>query len=183
MTVPKLAPCTIEPCSTHHVEGVQGIYAHFVSSSLATFETEVPTSAQMLTRHDDIVRGGFPYLVALSGGQVIGYAYANSYRLRPAYRFTVENSVYVAPAQHGLGIGRRLLTRLVAECTERGYRQMVAVIGDSANSASIALHRAAGFHPVGTLRSVGYKHGNWVDTVLMQRELGGARQDGGSHPS
>ena len=122
---------------------------------------------------------GLPWLVAEADGAVAGYAYAGPYRARPAYRFTVENSVYVAPAMAGRGLGRALLTRLLALCEAAGCRQVVAIIGDSANAASIGLHRACGFRDVGVLRAVGFKHGRWVDTVLMQRAIG---EGGGSPP-
>ena len=165
------ANLSIEDCQEHHLEAIQSIYAHYVGASLATFETEVPTVLQMLSRRMDVVRGGYPYLVAMAQGRVVGYAYASAYRPRAAYRFTVENSVYVDAAHHGQGIGRRLLEALIAQCAQRGYRQMVAVIGDSGNAASIGLHRAMGFEHSGTLRNVGSKFGRWVDTVLMQLPL------------
>ncbi|MGE5536293.1 MAG: N-acetyltransferase family protein, partial [Acidobacteriota bacterium] len=113
-----------------------------------------------------------PYIVAEIDGAVAGYAYASLYRTRPAYRFTVENSVYVAPELHRRGIGRKLLEQLIEECTARGFRQMIAVIGDSNQAASIALHKACGFEPVGTLKNIGYKFDRWLDTPLMQRALG-----------
>lgn len=126
----------------------------------------------MRRRYDSIVSAGFPYLVAESDERVIGYAYANAYRPRPAYRFTLEDSIYIAPDAHRLGAGRRLLEQLIAIATKAGYRQMIAIIGDSAQHASIALHRRSGFHFSGTLHSVGYKHGRWLDGVIMQRALG-----------
>jgi L-amino acid N-acyltransferase YncA len=119
-----------------------------------------------------LAAGGFPYLVAASDTGIAGYAYAGPYRTRVAYRNTVEDSVYLGPQFHRRGIGRALLDRLVSESEARGYRQMVAVIGDSAQAGSIALHRAAGFRMVGTLAAVGHKFGRWIDTVLMQRALG-----------
>jgi L-amino acid N-acyltransferase YncA len=126
----------------------------------------------MRQRRLAIVGQGFPYLVAEREGAVVGYAYASPYRLRPAYRYTAENSVYLHPARVGLGIGGQLMSTLLSECEARGLRQIVAIIGDSANIASIALHRRLGFVMVGTIRSAGYKFGRWVDTVLMQRSLG-----------
>ena len=126
----------------------------------------------MHRRRLEIVGQGFPYLVAERAGDVVGYAYASPYRLRPAYRYTAENSVYLHPAWTGRGIGRQLMSALLAECEARGFRQIVAVIGDSANIASIALHQRLGLVMVGTIRSAGYKFGRWVDTVLMQRSLG-----------
>jgi L-amino acid N-acyltransferase YncA len=170
MTSPT-SPVKIEECEEHHVEAIQAIYASYVRSSLATFETEPPTVAQMLSRRMDLVRAGYPYVVAMFHGRVVGYGYASSYRPRAAYRFTVENSVYVDAAHHGQGIGRRLLDALITQCARGGYRQMVAVIGDSGNAASIGLHKAMGFEHTGTLRDVGSKFGRWVDTVLMQRAL------------
>lgn len=163
----------IEEYDEHHIEAIQAIYAYYVESSLATFETEPPTVPQMLSRRMDLLRAGYPYLVALLQGRVVGYGYASAYRPRAAYRFTVENSVYVDAAHHGRGVGRGLLEALIAQCASRGYRQMVAVIGDSGNAASIGLHRAVGFEHTGTLRNVGSKLGRWVDTVLMQRPLAG----------
>lgn len=154
------------------IAAVQTIYAHHVRHGLASFEVEPPSPAEMLGRFESITGPGYPYLVAADGDTVLGYAYASAYRARPGYRYTVEDSVYVAPRAVGRGIGRQLLTRLVAECERLGYRQMLAVIGDSANAASIQLHRACGFAHRGTLQSVGFKFGRWVDSVLMQRPLG-----------
>ena len=151
---------------------IQAIYAHHVLHGLASFEVEPPSLAEMRARFEAIAAGGHPYFVAVDGEAVLGYAYASVYRSRPGYRYTVEDSVYVSPALAGRGIGRRLLTRLIEECECRGYRQMLAVIGDSANAASIELHRACGFTHSGTLRSVGLKFGRWIDSVLMQRGLG-----------
>lgn len=151
---------------------IAAIYAHHVLHGLASFELEPPSPDEMRARFESITRAGFPYLVAAEADRVLGYAYANHYRTRPAYRFSVENSVYVAADAVGRGIGKRLLLRLIDECEQRGYRQMLAVIGDSANAASIELHRACGFAQVGLLPSIGFKFGRWVDSVLMQRALG-----------
>jgi phosphinothricin acetyltransferase len=151
---------------------ITAIYAHHVLHGLASFETEPPALAEMTRRLTAITGAGYPYLVAVEEGVVLGYAYASVYRTRPAYRFTVEDSIYVAPQAIGRGIGRALLARLVSECTQRGYRQMLAVIGDSANEASIGLHRACGFTQKAVLDAVGLKFGRWVDSVLMQRPLG-----------
>lgn len=151
---------------------IQAIYAHHVLHGLASFEVEPPSLAEMRSRFESIAGGGHPYLVAADGEHLLGYAYAAVYRARPGYRYTVEDSVYVSPGQVGRGIGRQLLTGLIEQCRRRGYRQMLAVIGDSANAASIELHRACGFAHSGTLRSVGFKFGRWVDSVLMQRGLG-----------
>jgi phosphinothricin acetyltransferase len=151
---------------------ITAIYAHHVRTGLASFETEAPSLAEMTQRFGAITGGGYPYLVAVQESAVLGYAYASAYRTRPAYRFTVEDSIYVTPEAVGRGIGRALLARLVAECEQRGHRQMLAVIGDSANEASIAVHRACGFTLKAVLDAVGFKFGRWVDSVLMQRPLG-----------
>jgi phosphinothricin acetyltransferase len=150
---------------------VRGIYAHYVLHSLATFEEAPPTLEDMLGRRRASVDLGLPYLVA-AGAEILGFAYAATYRSRPAYRFTVEDSVYVADGLGGQGIGSALLGELIARCEGGPWRQMLAVVGDSANSASIALHRRFGFELAGILRSVGFKHGRWVDTPILQRALG-----------
>ena len=151
---------------------VQAIYAHYVLHGLATFEEVPPSVAELLSRRASVLELGLPFLIAELNGQVAGYSYATSYRLRPAYRYTIEDSVYVARGLGGHGIGSALLTALVARCEAGPWRQMLAVIGDSGNGGSIALHARLGFQPVGTLTSVGFKLGRWVDTVLMQRPLG-----------
>jgi len=143
-----------------------------VRHGTASFELEAPDEAEMMRRQHALIEGGYPYLLAEIGGIVMGYAYAGPYRARPAYRFSVENSVYVAANAHRRGVGRALMDRLIAECEARGYRLMIAVIGDSAQTPSIELHRATGFRLVGALEGVGYKFGRWLDTVLMQRVLG-----------
>jgi phosphinothricin acetyltransferase len=149
------------------------IYAHWVRHGLASFELEPPDAAEMARRREAVLAGGYPHLLATdAAGEVLGYAYASAYRSRPAYRFAVENSVYVAPEAGRRGIGRALLPALVARCTAAGFRLMVAVIGDSANAASIRLHARCGFAHAGTLPAVGWKHGRWVDSVLMTRALG-----------
>lgn len=152
---------------------VTAIYDHEVRHGTATFELTPPDLAEMTRRFHALLDGGFPYLAASLDGRVVGYAYAGPYRPRPAYRFTVENSVYLAPEMHRRGIGIRLLQQLLEQCEARGYRQMIAVIGDSANAGSIGLHRRAGFQMIGTHPSVGFKFGRWLDTVMMQRALGG----------
>jgi L-amino acid N-acyltransferase YncA len=151
---------------------ITAIYALHVRHGLASFEIVPPSESDMRQRRLEIVSQGFPYLVAEHAGDVVGYAYAAPYRLRPAYRYTAENSVYPHSPWTGRGIGGRLMSALLAECEAKGLRQVVAVIGDSANSASIELHRRLDFAMVGTIRSAGYKHGRWVDTVLMQRSPG-----------
>jgi L-amino acid N-acyltransferase YncA len=162
----------IRPTSVADLPSITEIYEHAVREGTATFELVPPDLAEMTRRFQALVDSGFPYLVAELDGDVAGYAYASSYRPRPAYRFTVENSVYLRPHVHRRGIGRQLLERLIAECEVRGFRQMIAVIGDSANAASIGVHAACGFQMIGTHPSVGLKFGRWLDTVMMQRELG-----------
>ncbi|WP_328703030.1 GNAT family N-acetyltransferase [Arenibaculum pallidiluteum] len=174
MTASATIGTTIRPCLPGDVAAIQAIYAHHVLNGVASFETEAPSIEEMASRRDAVLARGMPYLVAERDGATVGYAYAGPYRTRPAYRFTVENSVYVAPGFVGQGIGRVLLARLIAECEARGLRQMVAVIGDSANAASIGLHQALGFRQAGLLPAVGFKFGRWVDSVLMQRPLGEA---------
>ncbi len=167
----------VRPASLADVGAIQAIYAHHVLHGLASFEVDPPSPDEMRRRFEASTRAGYAYLVAEDdGGVVLGYAYASAYRTRPAYRHTVEDSVYVAAQAIGRGIGRQLLLRLIADSEALGYRQMLAVIGDSANAASIGLHRACGFAQVGTLRSVGFKFGRWVDSVLMQRALGDGDQ-------
>jgi phosphinothricin acetyltransferase len=152
------------------------IYDHAVRYGTATFELIPPDLTEMTRRFEILMDGGFPYLVATLEGRVVGYAYAGAYRPRPAYRFTVENSVYLKPAIHRRGIGLQLLQRLITESEQSGYRQMIAVVGDSANAGSIGVHTKCGFQMIGTHPNVGFKFGRWLDTVMMQRALG----DGGS---
>jgi phosphinothricin acetyltransferase len=154
------------------LQAIQRIYSYYVLNGLATFEETPPTVDDLHARRRDILRNGLPYLVATLGEQVVGYAYASLYRPRPAYRYTVEDSVYVQEGLDKRGVGTALLSALVARCETGPWKQMVAIIGDSANSGSIALHRRFGFQPVGTLHAVGFKLGRWVDTVIMQRALG-----------
>lgn len=165
------AAVTIRSVTPEDIGDITGIYAHAVAHGTASFEIEPPGEAEMATRCRALVDGGFPYLVADVGGWIAGYAYAGPYRARVAYRFTVEDSVYVRPDAHGHGIGRMLLTELIAQARARSFRQMIAVIGDSAQLPSIALHRSLGFVMVGTFTNVGFKHGRWLDSVLMQRAL------------
>lgn len=171
-TEPAAAAALVRPSTDADVEEIAAIYAHHVRYGTASFETEAPTLAEMRHRRAELVARDYPYLVADAGGCVAGYAYAGPYRPRLAYRDTVENSIYLRSDAMGRGLGRCLLDALVAECEARGFRQMVAVVGDSGNLASIRLHERAGFTRVGVLRSVGYKHGRWLDTVLLQRALG-----------
>ncbi|KQU84781.1 GCN5 family acetyltransferase [Variovorax sp. Root318D1] len=155
----------------NHVPAVQAIYGHYVLHDLCSFEEEVPTAPQMQLRRADVVARGLPYLVAMKDGEVAGYAYASPYRSRSAYRHTVEDSIYVAPGMQGHGIGKALLQEVIRRCTESGFTQMVAVVGNSANAGSQRVHESLGFETVGVLRNVGFKFGQWVDTVLMQRAL------------
>jgi L-amino acid N-acyltransferase YncA len=165
----------VRPATPADIPAITRIYAHAVRHGTASFELEPPDEAEMSRRQRVLLDGGYPYLVAEIGGAVAGYAYAGPYRARPAYRFSVENSIYIAPEMHRRGIGRVLLDRLVVACEARGYRLMIAVIGDSAQTPSIELHRMAGFQLVGALEGVGYKFERWLDTVLMQRPLGKGR--------
>jgi L-amino acid N-acyltransferase YncA len=151
---------------------IQAIYTPHVLSGLATFEEVPPAVDEMRARRAAIAAAGLPYLVAVVDGRVVGYCYAGPYRPRPAYRHTVEDSIYLAPGFEGRGIGSQLLTTLIARCEAGSWRQMLAIIGDSGNAPSVALHRRLGFRHVGTLQSVGFKLGRWVDTVIMQRPLG-----------
>lgn len=159
--------------ATHDdISAITAIYRPAVLHGTASFELEAPSEEEMRRRFEAIVAGGYPYLVAELDGVVVGYGYANAFRPRPAYRFSVENSIYVAPDHHGKGVGKALLAKLIEVCTAQGFRQMIAVIGDSGQRASIGLHRSLGFTFSGTAHSVGYKHGRWLDTVMMQRALG-----------
>jgi len=151
---------------------ITALYADHVRAGTASFELDPPDEAEMTRRWNDVVARGLPYLVAVRGDQTVGYAYAGPYRPRPAYRFTVEDSVYIRPDCAGQGVGRMLLDALIAACERGDARQMIAVIGDSANTPSIRLHAAAGFTHTGLLSSVGWKVGRWLDVVLMQRALG-----------
>lgn len=167
-------PARIElrPCAARDIPAITEIYAEAVTHGSASFELTAPGESEMAARHAALVEAGHVYIVATLDGAVAGYAYTSAYRPRPAYGATVENSVYVRPDLHRMGVGRALLSRLIEEAGARGFRQMVAVIGDSANQGSVMLHERLGFRLVGTLRSVGWKHGRWLDTVLMQRALG-----------
>jgi L-amino acid N-acyltransferase YncA len=162
----------IRPALPGDIGAITRIYAGAVRNGTASFEVEPPDEAEMLRRQTALVNNRYPYFTAEIESVVAGYAYAGPYRARPAYKWSVEDSVYVAPNMHRKGIGALLLRALVAASAQRGYRQMIAVIGDSAQIGSIALHERAGFRHIGTLRSVGFKHGKWLDTVLMQRALG-----------
>jgi phosphinothricin acetyltransferase len=163
---------TLRDATVADMAQVQRIYAHHVLHGLASFEEEPPALEEICARRAKVLEHGLPYLVAECAGRVLGYAYATQYRPRRAYRFTVEDSVYMAEGEHGRGIGRLLLQGVIERCEAAGFRQMVAIIGNSANAGSIGLHRACGFRLVGTFENVGFKLGGWRDTVLMQRSLG-----------
>jgi phosphinothricin acetyltransferase len=165
-------PLLVRPSTPADLDAVRDIYAHAVIQGTGTFELEVPDAAEMSRRRGDVLSKGLPWLVAEEHGRVLGYAYANHFRPRPAYRFSVEDSVYLHPEAQGRGVGRALLAELVARCQATGARQMLAVIGDSGNHASIGVHRALGFERCGLLQAVGWKFGRWLDVVLMQRALG-----------
>jgi phosphinothricin acetyltransferase len=167
-----MSSVTVRPATPADIPAIARIYAHSVRAGTASFELEPPDEAEMTRRMRALLDGGFPYFVAENGGAVVGYAYAGPYRTRPAYRFTVEDSIYIDPAAQRRGVGRALLDRLIDESARRGFRLMVAVIGDSAQLPSIELHRAAGFEMVGTFRNIGFKFDRWLDSVLMQRALG-----------
>ena len=169
--VPVAAPA-IRPAVIGDLDAVHAIYSHHVRHGTASFEIEPPAPDEMKRRYANVVAAGLPFLAAEVEGNVVGYGYAGSYRPRPAYRFTVEDSIYIHPDWCGRRLGRQLLARVILHSEAAGCRQMIAVIGDSANVASVRLHTAAGFRATGVLRSVGFKFGRWLDTVLMQRALG-----------
>jgi phosphinothricin acetyltransferase len=169
---------SIRPAALSDIPTIARIYAHAVAHGTASFELEPPTEAEMRKRMETLLNGRFPYIVAELDGAVVGYAYAGPYRARPAYRFSVENSIYVAPEMHRRGIGKVLLKALIEAATARGFRLMIAVIGDSNQVASIGVHKALGFADAGVFKNVGYKFGRWLDTVHMQLPLG----DGASTP-
>lgn len=163
---------TLRDATPADLPAIQQIYAYHVRHGTGTFEESAPPLEEMRARYADVLERGLPYLVACVDEVVVGYGYAAPYRLRSAYRYTVEDSIYVAADSHGGGIGRMLLAGLIERCRLYGARQMIAVIGDAANSASVGLHRGQGFEMIGTLPAVGFKFDTWLDVVLMQRELG-----------
>jgi L-amino acid N-acyltransferase YncA len=167
-----MSDVSVRAANEADIPAITRIYAHAVRHGTASFEFEPPDEAEMTRRMRALLDAGYPYLVAEVESTVRGYAYAGPYRARPAYRYTVENSVYIAPEAQRQGIGRALIDRLITESEARGYRLMIAVIGDSAQTPSIELHRAAGFKLVGAFAAVGYKFDRWLDSVLMQRPLG-----------
>jgi phosphinothricin acetyltransferase len=162
----------VRDCEARDIPAIATIYRHAVRHGRASFEIDPPDEAEMARRREILISGGYAYIVAEIEGELAGYAYAGMYRARPAYKSTVENSVYVREGLHRQGVGKRLLNALIDQSAALGFRQMIAVIGDSNNIASIKLHEAVGFSLVGVLRSVGWKHEQWLDSVLMQRALG-----------
>jgi phosphinothricin acetyltransferase len=173
MTAPAPADVQLRAARRGDVPQITRIYAEQVATGTASFEYAPPAVSEMERRYDAIVAAGYPYFVAANGaGEIIGYSFASGYRARPGYRYTVEDSVYVAPAASRRGTGRALLARLIEACTARGDRLMVAVIGDVGNAASIALHRRLGFITVGPMPGVGWKFDRWIESVLLQRPLG-----------
>lgn len=169
---PPRPAATIRAAGEDDLGAIARIYAHHVQHGLASFEEVPPAIVELRARRAAVLDSGLPFLAAELHGEVVGYAYASPYRTRPAYRYTIEDSVYVEAGLGGLGLGSALLAALIERCEAGPWRQMLAVIGDSANAPSIALHRRLGFRPVGTFAAVGFKLGRWVDTVLMQRPLG-----------
>ncbi|PRD79991.1 GNAT family N-acetyltransferase [Burkholderia multivorans] len=164
--------CTVRDATDADLAAIQAIYAHNVRHSVASFEEVPPDVAELAARRDAVLRHGLPYLVAECDGRVAGYAYATPYRPRHAYRYTVEDSIYIDDGQRGRGIGRALLAALIARCEAGPWRQMIAAIADGGTGGSTSLHRAFGFSPAGTLQAVGFKHGRWIDIALLQRPLG-----------
>lgn len=165
-------PTLIRPSESHDIAAITAIYAWHVEHGSGSFEIDVPSAAEMARRHRAVLDGGLPWLVAEVDGRIAGYAFASQFRPRRAYRFCVEDSIYLAADAQRRGLGRMLLAELIARCEERGARRMLALIGDSSNQASIHLHRASGFQPAGVLRAVGWKFDRWIDVVILQRDLG-----------
>ncbi len=162
----------IRPSQSEDIPAITAIYAHHVLHGTGTFELEAPSQNDMAERRADVLAKNLPYLVAVKGDQLLGFAYCNWFKPRPAYRFSAEDSIYLAPEAIGLGLGRALLAELVTRAEQAGVRKLIAVIGDSANSSSIGVHRCTGFSPVGVLKSCGWKFDRWLDVVLMDKALG-----------
>ncbi|MDD2917405.1 GNAT family N-acetyltransferase [Rhodoferax sp.] len=162
----------IRPCQTDDIAQITAIYAHHVLHGTGTFEIDPPSEADMAQRRTDVLSKALPYLVVVDGSQTLGFAYCNWFKPRPAYRFSAEDSIYLAPAAVGQGLGRTLLAELMAQAERAGVRKLIAVIGDSNNLGSINVHRSAGFDHVGTLKSCGWKFGRWLDVVMMDKALG-----------
>ena len=169
-----MSEVNIRAATPADLAAITRIYADAVKHGTATFEIEPPDETEMARRRDALLAKDYPYLVAERAGAIAGYAYAGPYHVRPAYRWCVEDTIHVDPKFQRLGLGRLLMARLIAQAEARGFRQMVAVIGDSANVGSIAVHTAVGFRRIGTLQAVGFKHGRWLDALIMQRPLGSA---------
>ena len=182
VSAPGSADPKVRPATAGDIAAIAGIYGHAVTSGTASFELDPPGEDEMLRRFAAIAEAGYPYFVAEHGARVVGYAYVNAYRPRRAYRFTVEDSIYVAPDAQGKGVGRLLLGSLIEASTLQGFRLMVAVIGDSSQFGSISLHRRMGFRFCGTIHSVGYKHGRWLDSVIMELPLGPGDQSAPAGP-
>ena len=162
----------IRPSRDEDIASITAIYAHHVLNGTGTFEIDPPSVADMTVRRADVLSKGLPYIVAEDAGQVIGYAYCTWFKPRPAYRFSAEDSIYLAPGVHGKGIGRALLAELAAQAERVGIRKLIAVIGDSSNAGSVGVHRSLGFEHVGILKSCGWKFDQWLDVVLMEKALG-----------
>lgn len=164
---------SVRASTPQDLPAITRIYAHHVLHGTGSFETEAPSEAEMTRRRDEVLSRQLPYLVAEGAdGQILGFAYANWFKARPAYRFSAEDSIYVADGQHGRGLGRLLMNALIEHCEAAGVRKLIAVIGDSNNLGSVGVHRAAGFSQVGVMRSVGWKFGRWLDIVMMEKTLG-----------
>jgi L-amino acid N-acyltransferase YncA len=163
---------TIRPSTDTDLSAITAIYEHHVLHGTGTFETTPPTEPEMAVRRADVLAKGLPWLVAEEGGRVLGYAYCQWFKPRPAYRFSAEDSIYLHPDAAGKGLGKHLLAALAEQAEAAGVRKLIAVIGDSANAGSIGVHRSLGFTPVGTIASCGWKFGRWLDIVLMDKALG-----------
>jgi L-amino acid N-acyltransferase YncA len=163
---------TIRPSRDQDLPAITAIYAHHVLHGTGTFETEPPSEVDMVGRRADVLAKGLPYLVAEEDGRVLGYAYCQWFKPRPAYRFSAEDSIYLHPEAQGKGLGKALLTELARQAEAVGIRKLIAVIGDSANKGSVGVHRALGFQPVGVIQSCGWKFGKWLDIVLMEKQIG-----------
>lgn len=176
MTLATSLPARLRPATEEDMAAILAIYSHYVTRTFVSFEEVPPSLEEMQARRRRTLGLGLPYLVAESDGEVMGYSYAGPFRPRSAYRYTLEDSIYVSPMIQRRGVGALLLSGLVERCTQLGYRQMIGIIGDSANQPSIGLHRKLGFRQEGVLRGVGLKRGRWIDVVIMHRPLGNASE-------